>query len=84
MQKEVSRSKCRLRFVTKYYSFAMVFIDDISSTMLSVCSRAVCSEGRFGPIINNSKGCTLAFPVLLLKQVLEDTHTFKVCSSGAS
>ena len=68
MHKLVSRSRCRVQLFSKYYACAMVFIDDKSSTMHSLCTGAVCNENSFGANINN-KGSTSALSVLLLKHV---------------
>ena len=53
---EAARSKCRDVFFNKYYAFAMVFLQDISPTVYSVGTEAVCGGSNIGININHGKG----------------------------
>ena len=58
---EVARSRCRDLFFSKYYAFAMVFIDVLSSRMHGVRAQAGRNSNNIGSIIDHGKGRTSAF-----------------------
>ena len=59
---EVARSKCRDLFFSKYYAFAMVFIDVLSSRMHGVRTRASHGGGNIGTNIDSSTAVGVRLP----------------------
>ena len=59
---EVARSKCRDQFFSKYYAFAMVFIDVLSSRMHGVRTRATHGGGSIGTNIDSSRVVGVRLP----------------------
>ena len=59
---EVARSKCRDLFFSKYYAFALVFINVLSSRMHGVRTRATHGGGSIGTNIDISRAVGVRLP----------------------